>query len=211
MLLTLIFVEIYMVYASFIVFNIDYNVMMSENGVSEMNIKSARKYIDKHIDIYDLYMEHILPLSDELHPFTQRGGFILCFDHDDKVPSMSHWGEKNVLHCFGCQAHYTSSKLYVYAMKRWRGKKLSDEQAIKELSDMYNLDIVVDTSPLSVFDDCRQTMESAFRPRPHDEIRLSDLYERNAMILRSNISIEERKVLFSTMDLHAAIFYGKNK
>lgn len=104
------------------------------------------KRIIEAVKISDYYNTKVVGLDSKFRPLKGAKPTGLCPFHDDTDPSFSYWVEKDIFRCFGCGEAGDVIKLHQHIEKKYRGRRLSREQSMKELAQEYGIELEFDES-----------------------------------------------------------------
>lgn len=98
-------------------------------------------------NIADYYDKYVMQLDNKFKERSLNGSrLVICPLHDDHDPSLGLINHRflkgvKIFHCFGCGTSGTVVRLHQLIEHKYNNRKLSDEDACKELADMFNIDI----------------------------------------------------------------------
>lgn len=98
-------------------------------------------------NIPDYYEKFVKPLDKRFAEYNLYGSrTVICPLHDDTDPSFGLINHRflsgvKIYHCFGCGASGTIIRLHQLIQDIYHNKKLSDEEACKDLADLFNIPI----------------------------------------------------------------------
>ena len=141
-----------------------------------------------YFPIAEYYRKVVMPL-DKRFALEKKGKFVCCL-HDDVNPSLGIVKSKakgELYHCFGCNSWGTVVDLHKRVMLRYFKKTLDDEQAIRELCDIFGVR----------FSDV---------PRDMDSFDLSKVADKS---VRKELALQNALNSYSVSDFRNDIIEGK--
>lgn len=168
-------------------------------------------------NIADYYDKYVMQLDSKFRERSLNGSrLVICPLHDDHDPSLGLINHRflkgvKIFHCFGCGTSGTVVRLHQLIELKYNNRKLTNEDACKELADMFNIDIssfneLVDDDYEGKYIQAMKRLDSLIK----DSYTISD-YElellkarssndRNAILLKSNEALI--KMVASTKNLY---------
>lgn len=113
---------------------------MAQRALSE----NEQKLVD-NITISQYYNDYIHPMDTQKYrKMVGEKPTSLCPFHDDTDPSFHDWRAKKLYRCFGCGAVGTVIKMHQQVRRQYYKEILSNEEAMKSLARLYNIELVID-------------------------------------------------------------------
>lgn len=112
--------------------------------MSKREYSENEKRLIENIQITDYYNDKVTIIDKKFRPMKGEKPSSLCPFHDDTDPSFSYWKEKKVFRCFGCGEVGDVIKFHQGIERRYHNRGMSREEAIKELGQLYNIELEFD-------------------------------------------------------------------
>lgn len=173
--------------------------------MGKSNLKKVRAMINHKINLADYYNSYVFPLAKGLTQISRSHTGSICPFHKERDPSFRYYADSNRFKCFGCGLAGDVVRLHQLAERHYKYRKLTDEDAIKELIQLYNLDIdleklIGETNP---FQECREKLDVSHSNNAYSMVKL---FDRNRRIIKSTaLNIDERIKAFNDIDDMAVV------
>lgn len=92
----------------------------------------------------------------------------LCPFHTDTDPSLHYWKDRNMFKCFGCNKAGSVVQMHMYWQKE-QGRTINKETAIKELGEMFNIELDLDESGEVKTESVFESAKRKFRDEQYDK------------------------------------------
>ena len=194
--------------------------------------KALEEYVIEHILIPDYFNRFLLHTKPGLSKMLDVNGSASCCPfHDDINPSFRYWRQKKFFNCFGCNLSGDVINLHRITLQRRLKTRVSREQALKDLCQLYNIQFTTETRTRqitnsqvqvdtiqtstgtleienqSVFDKCRQSINlepALVESRKHFNL-LTFKRENKAIQENANLTLEQRFAAYDKLDYKAQI------
>lgn len=165
--------------------------MNNQNQNKKLNLKQIRLKVDNSINMSDYFNQYVFPLKQGLTQISRMHSGSICPFHNEKDPSFRYYADSNRFKCFGCGLSGDVVRLHQLAERHYKFRKLSEEEAIRELIKIYSLDIDMDSSKVEYnpFQECREKLELKY-DKSHSIVKLME--RSNRVIKSQNLSVEEK-------------------
>lgn len=180
-----------------------------------MDIKQAELEVEKRISIPEYFNKYIQPLKPGVTKISESELRTCCPFHDERDPSFGWWQQKRRFHCFGCGVSGNVIRLHQLRCRRFEGRKIDYEDALKELVGMYHLweiDDVTDalnsktkTKAQQLRESFNKTYESGFSK---DALTLVK-YEKLQKDIMKISDVDRRIKLFNELDMMTALVMSR--
>ena len=107
-------------------------------------MSANEKRVVEGITIPQYFNENIVPNVPGQRMISAERPSTCCPFHHDTDPSFHYWKEKNSFKCFGCNVAGSVVNLHILWQRTHYGRFIDKDTAIKELGQMYNIELEVD-------------------------------------------------------------------
>lgn len=153
--------------------------------MAEYTLSANEQKIIDAVSIPQYYNDQVVSRRQGFRRISPERPSGICPFHDDTDPSFHFWKEKKIYRCFGCGATGNVIGMHIRWMKEEYGRYMDKTTAIKELADMYGVELELDEKgnmkQESVFDIAKRNLLSS-SDKPKGKMTVSEFRTFNNQI-----------------------------
>lgn len=168
-------------------------------------LKHIRQIVNGKVNLADYFNTYVFPKKERL---TQLGAMhtgSICPFHNENDPSFRYYANSNRFKCFGCGLSGDVVRLHQLTERHYNYKKLTDEEALRDIIRMYELGIDIDEviENHNPYEECREKLDLS----TIGENSVVKLFERQRRVLKSEtMGVTEKMRVLNQIDDMAVVY-----